>query len=108
MSFAMTPEQIRAQTKTITRRFGWWFLKPGDQVRGVEKSMGLKKGEKVVQLALIQIVSTRGAPLNSITQADVIKEGFPGWSPTQFVEMLVEHYRVDPAATVNRIEFEYL
>ena len=43
MSFAMTTEQIRARTKTVTRRFGWWFLKAGDQVWAVEKAMGLKK-----------------------------------------------------------------
>ena len=44
MSFALTTEQFKARTKTVTRRFGWWFLKPGDVVRGVEKAMGLKPG----------------------------------------------------------------
>lgn len=43
MSFAMTTDQIREQSKTVTRRFGWWFLKSGDVVCGVEKAMGLKK-----------------------------------------------------------------
>ena len=108
MSFAMTTDQIRAQTKTVTRRFGWWFLKPGDEVRGVEKTMGLKKGEKIKPLAMVRVVSTRPEPLNAITQDDVIKEGFPDWTPAQFIQMLVDHYKVDPAATVNRIEFEYL
>ncbi|MEJ1438491.1 MAG: ASCH domain-containing protein [Candidatus Sedimenticola sp. (ex Thyasira tokunagai)] len=108
MSFAMTTDQIKAQTKTVTRRFGWWFLKPGDVVRGVEKAMGLKKGEKVKQLAMVRIVSTRPEPLNAITQEDVIREGFPDWTPSQFIQMLVDHYKIDPAKTVNRIEFEYL
>ena len=45
MSFAMTTEAVRNQTKTVTRRFGWWFLKPGDMVQPVEKAMGLRKGE---------------------------------------------------------------
>ena len=108
MSFAMTTAQIRARTKTITRRFGWWFLKPGDIVRGVEKAMGLQKGEKIKPLALVRIVSTRPEPLNAITQADVINEGFPDLMPEQFVQMLVEHYKVAPSAIVNRIKFEYL
>jgi hypothetical protein len=30
MSFALTTEQIRVQKKTVTRRLGWEFLKPGD------------------------------------------------------------------------------
>jgi hypothetical protein len=104
----MATDQIRAQTKTVTRRFGWWFLKPGDEVRGVEKAMGLKKGEKIKPLAMVRIVSTRAEPLNAITKEDVIKEGFPDWTPAQFIQMLVDHYKVDPDETVNRIEFEYL
>ena len=39
---------------------------------------------------------------------DVVLEGFPGWTPERFVAMLVQHYRVDPEETVNRIEFCYL
>ena len=104
----MTTDQIKARTKTVTRRFGWWFLTPGDVVRGVEKAMGLKKGEKIKPLAMVRIVSTGAEPLSAITQDDVIKEGFPDWTPEQFIQMLVDHYKVDPDATVNRIEFEYL
>ena len=33
MSFSMTTGPFRARTKTVTRRFGWWFLKPGDVVK---------------------------------------------------------------------------
>jgi hypothetical protein len=108
MSFAMTTEQFQQQTKTVTRRFGWRFLRPGDEVRGVRKTMGLKKGEKIDPLGMIRIVSTREEPLNEITHDDVVREGFPGWTPEQFVKMLVNHYRVDPTSEVNRIEFEYI
>ncbi len=107
MSFAMTTDQIKDRSKTVTRRFGWAFLKPGDEIRAVEKSMGLKKGEKIKRLAMIRVVSVRAEPLNDITQEDVDREGFPLWSPQQFVGMLVDHYKVDPSAIVNRIEFEY-
>lgn len=108
MSFAMTTDQVRAQTKTVTRRFGWWFLKAGDVVNGVEKAMGLQKGEKINRLCQIRVVSVRREPLNAITQDDVRREGFPDWTPEQFIQMLVDHYKIDPAANCNRIEFEYI
>lgn len=108
MSFAMTTEQVRARSKDVTRRFGWWFLKPGDIVNAVEKSMGLKKGETVVRLCQIRIVSTRGELLNQIKAEDMPREGFPEMNPEAFVQMLVDHYRCDPDSEVNRIEFEYL
>lgn len=104
----MTTPQFRARTKTVTRRFGWWFLKPGDVVRAVEKSRGLRKGEKIKPLGLIRILSTRAEPLAAISAEDVRREGYPDWTPEQFIDMLVRHYRADPAATVNRIEYEYL
>jgi len=108
MSCAMTTDQVVARTKTVTRRFGWKFLKPGDEIRLVRKAMGLKKGEKIEPLAMVRIVSTGLEPLNSITQEDVVKEGFPSWTPEQFVKMLCDHYGVGPLSEVNRIEFEYL
>lgn len=104
----MTTAQIRSRTKDVTRRFGWWFLKPGDQIQAVEKAMGLKPGEKVRRLGLIEVVSTRSEPLSAITKADVVREGFPEWTPEQFVQMLVDHYKVAPNESVNRIEFRYL
>jgi hypothetical protein len=109
MSFALTTEQVKAQTKFVTRRFGWWFLKPGDIVQPVEKAMGLKKGESIVKLGSpIEVVEAYGEPLNEITQLDVILEGFPTWTPDQFVEFLVRKYRCNPSATVNRIAFKYI
>lgn len=108
MSFAMTTEQFRRRTKTVTRRFGWWDLKPGDVVCGVEKAMGLKKGEKVRRLGLIRILSVRTEPLDAITQEDVALEGFPDWRPADFIAMICAHYRCEPDALINRIEFEYM
>jgi hypothetical protein len=109
MSFALTKEQVRNRTKTVTRRFGWWFLKRHDQVNAVEKSMGLKKGEQIIQLAEIRILSTRGEPLSAITPEDCIKEGFPELTPNEFVEMILKHYNIRYRdARCNRIEFEYI
>lgn len=108
MSVAMTTPQVRIQIKDMTRRFGWWFLKPGDVINLVEKSMGLQKGEKIVRICQVRVKSTRPEPLNAITQADVIREGFPHWTPEQFIQMLVDHYKIDPSKICNVIEFEYI
>ena len=108
MSCAMTTQQVIDEIKDVTRRFGWWFLKPGDKLWLVEKAMGLQKGEKINRLKLVEVVSTRPEPLNAITQDDVIREGFPDWTPQRFVQMLVDHYKIDPTKICNRIEFKYL
>lgn len=109
MSFAMTTEQVRNQTKTVTRRFGWWFLKPGDVVQPVEKAMGLQKGEKIKKIGgLVRIVSARKEPLNYIDDTDCAMEGFPDFTPEEFVHMLCTHYGCSREHPVNRIEFEYL
>lgn len=108
MSFAMTTEQYSNRTKTQTRRFGWWFLKPGEVLNGVEKAMGLKKGEKIVRLGQHRVVRTRSEPLNAISQADVIAEGFPNWTPEEFVDFLVSKSGKPRDEPVNVIEFEYL
>ena len=108
MSFALTTEQIRSQQKFVTRRFGWWFLKPGDVVQPVEKAMGLKKGESIAKLGCpIEIVEAYGEPLEAITQSDVILEGFPDWTPEQFVDFLAKKYRCQPYNVINRIAFKY-
>lgn len=116
MSFMLTKYQFRNRTKTVTRRIGWWNLKPGEIVMGVEKSQGLKKGEKIVQLGPIRILSTRREQLRRLTDeleygfAEVIKEGFAQlkW-PSAFVPFFcASHKGCTPETEVNRIEFEYL
>lgn len=37
MSYALTTNQARAQVKDITRRLGWWNVKPGDLIQQVVK-----------------------------------------------------------------------
>ena len=108
MSFSMTTYQFRARRKTVTRRFGWWFLKPGEVVMGVEKSQGLKKGENVVRLGPFRVLSTRAEPLNAITRAELRLEGFPDMTPAAFVAMMSGRSGKPPDAPVNRIEYEYL
>ena len=70
--------------------------------------MGLKKGEKVKKLKHILVIDVRREPLKYITKEDVIKEGFPDWTPLQFIQMYCKHNKVKPEDEVTRIEFEYL
>jgi hypothetical protein len=119
ISFMLTQQQIRARTKTVTRRVGWGALKAGDMLRGVEKGMGLKAGEKVKPLATIRVVSVRAEPLSAMTANldygfdECAKEGFgedPSlrW-PSEFVKFFCGSHRgCTPDTVVTRIEFEYV
>lgn len=108
MSFSMTTPQFVARTKTVTRRLGWWKLKPGDVLMGVEKAQGLKRGEKVRRLHAIRIVSVRAEPIWWIKPKECDKEGFPNLTPQDFLEMFCRANRCHAGTTVNRIEFEHL
>jgi len=119
ISFAKTKQQIRDRSKTVTRRFGWAFLKSGDILCGVEKGMGLKKGEQVVRLAMIDVVSVRRERVDAITQGDVVREGFPDLTPDQFIDDVLlkgakvpngegGHRPATRADICTRIEFGYL
>jgi hypothetical protein len=109
MSFMLTTEQVRNRTKTVTRRTGWSFLKPGDIVNAVEKGMGIKKGQKVTRICQIRIKSIRwGEPLYYITKDECIKEGFHEMEPDDFIDMFIRHNKVWAGCPVNRIEFEYI
>ena len=105
MSFMLTTKQFKDKTKTVTRRNGWKHLKVGDFVQGCEKCQGLKKGEKLNKLGVIQILKTEFEPLNAITKSDCIKEGFPNMTPAEFVTFYCKHNKCEPTTPVNRIEF---
>ena len=112
MSFAMTTDAVIARTKTVTRRTGWKFLKRGDLIRPMRKTMGLKKGEKIEPLldGCIRVTSVRRQMLPSVRNlpGECEKEGFPDWSADQFINMLCEHYGCDDSTFFTRIEFEYV
>lgn len=123
MSFALTTDQIRNQTKTVTRRHGWLFLKAGDVVQPVVKAQGLKKGERLQTIGgPIRIESVRREPLRKLLTdieyglREVQREGFAhhpavwGW-PSAFVEF---YRNAQPASArpsleddITRIEFSY-
>lgn len=115
MSFFLTQHQVRDQSKTVTRRLGWDFLKPGDIVNACVKCQGLGKGGKIERICQIKIKSTRNELLCEMSNRErgygrfeVIHEGFPEKTAAQFVEMFCEHMNCGPRSIVNRIEFEYV
>lgn len=119
MSFMLTTDQVRHRIKRVTRRLGWRTLKVGDLLRGVEKGMGLKAGEKVVVLATIRVTDVRQEPLRRMLDdvdygfKECILEGFGEhptlqW-PSEFVAFFCQSHRdCTPTMDVTRIEFEYV
>lgn len=109
ISFAITTKQFQNRSKTVTRRMGWKHLKVGDELRGVKKAMGLRKGEKIEVLGTIKIVDVRFEPLNAITQHDVILEGFPEMNCSEFIDMFCKsHKGCTPDTVITRIEYKYV
>lgn len=113
ISFALTTDQFKRRTKTVTRRKGWWFLNPGDVLNGCVKCMGLKPGEKIEKLGRIAILDTKPEPLCAMHKEpygsrEAAREGFPEMTGSEFVEMFCGHMRCDEQFVVNRIEYEYL
>lgn len=114
MSFSLTTQQFRDRKKWVTRRLKWDNLASGDVLMGVEKAMGLKPGEKIVRLGLIQIVSVRREPLQLMIDdpiygvEEAYKEGFPDLTGAQFVEMFCKHMKCEPSFAPNRIEYDYV
>ena len=107
ISFNMTIQQIKTMKKTVTRRKGWLFLKVGDLLQGVEKAMGLKKGEKIQKLSVVKVTSIRRERVDAITEADVIREGFESFSTGRFIALYCNANSCKPSDLCTRIEFEY-
>lgn len=109
MSVAFTEDAVRARAKTVTRRKGWKFVKPGDELALCRKVMGRKKGEPLVRIVNVRVLSVRREPLYRITADDVAREGFPGMSRAEFVRLFfVEAQGMSVTDEVTRIEWEYL
>lgn len=117
ISFALTTSQFLDGSKTVTRRMGWLRLKIGDVLCAVEKSQGLKRGEKVKRLGTIRVVDIRREPLMRMLDdidygiSETAKEGFasphPCWRPSVFAEFFCDTHKDCRFTTeLTRIEFE--
>jgi hypothetical protein len=105
ISFALTTRQFRDGSKDVTRRLGWKKLKAGERLQAVRKAMGLKHGEHVEKLGVIEVVSVRRERLDAINGVECIREGFEDLTPDEFVSMFCEHMGCKPSRKVTRIEF---
>ena len=114
MSVSMTEQAVRDRTKTVTRRKGWMFLKPGDRVTLCRKVMGRKPGEPLERIAEVEIVSVRREPLRDVAAAgELTAEGFPEWELDDFGSLaFIERYfrpqGIGPCDDVTRVEWRYL
>jgi len=108
MSVALSTAQVRCRSKTVTRRAGWLMLAPGDQLTLCPKVRGRRRGEPLERILTVEVVSVRRERLDTITVADVIAEGFPDMTPSQFVESFcTTHKGITSASEVTRIEWAY-
>ena len=113
ISFALTTDQIRKQTKTVTRRLGWKHVKVGDVLNACVKCMGIKPGESIERLGQIRVVDVKREPLSRMERTvygskEAAREGFPSMNGAEFVAMFCEHMKCTPDTEVTRIEFEYV
>jgi hypothetical protein len=109
MSFALTEAQMLARTKTVTRRLRWRQARRGMLLQPIRKGQGLKAGESVVRLGYpIRVTDVRQERLDAITPEEVVREGFPDWTPAQFIEMFTGANVCPPHQLVTRIGFEYM
>lgn len=113
ISFALTTQQVRNRSKTVTRRIGWKDLKPGTLLMACEKVMG-RQGKPLVRLAVIVVTSVERQQLGVMCHAEqygnreAIKEGFPNMRGDQFVKMFCNSMGCEWSTEVTRIEFRYL
>jgi len=107
MSFSATIEQMRAGTKTVTRRLdakGYWMrvLEPGSLICAVEKGQGLQKGESIRRIGVIEIVRVERQPLQDIRRyrlrgrSETIAEGFESMTAGEFERLFCRINRCDP------------
>ena len=108
MSVALTTEQVRNRTKTVTRRTGWLMLKAGDELTLCPKARGRRQGEPLERIVTVTVTSVRRERLDAVTPADVAAEGFPQMSPEQFVRFFCgTHPDIAPGSVITRIEWRY-
>ena len=107
LSCFLTQAQVRDRSKTVSRRIGWGWASPGQIVRIVVKGQGLKPGEKIQPMAIVEFLSVTREPLSAITADDVVREGFPAMTPAEFVAMFCHHMGTTPDQEITRLEWRY-
>jgi hypothetical protein len=107
ISFSLTEPQLVDGSKDVTRRLGWQHTREGDELVALRKGMGLKKGERQVVLGTVVVRRVSRERLDTITAAEVRREGFPGMTPDAFVSLFCKANKCSAQAIVTRIEFTF-
>lgn len=132
MSVTLTEQAVVERRKTVTRRLGWYrdkngrvLLRVGDRLTLCRKVMGRKKGDPLVRLAEVEVVSVRRVPLCDISPDEIVREGVDPaviiaatggpWDsdtgqpdPTAWVRWFCDEMGVCAYDLVTRIEWRYL
>lgn len=108
ISVALTTEQVRRREKTVTRRRGWLFVKVGDLLQPVDRTMGFKRGERPTKIGgPVRVVNVSRESLYFVSPDECRLEGFPELTPSQFAELYCAANGGDDKQTVTRIEWRY-
>lgn len=125
MSVSLTEAAVRNRRKTVTRRLGWRFLKPGDRLTLCRKVQGRRADEPLVRLAEVEVTDVRRESLAAIDAADIVREGVPArvFTPAiggihephcpdcrraNWIGWFARTMGCDPYDEVTRIEWRYL
>lgn len=115
MSVAYTEQAVVERRKTVTRRAGWSYLRPGDRITLCRKVMGRKADEPLVRICDVEVVSVRRERLSLMTEhraygiAECDREGFPDLNPETFIQRyFTDAQKISPDAEVTRVEWRYL
>jgi hypothetical protein len=106
MSVAYTTPQVVARIKTQTRRVGWRMLEAGDELTLCPKVMG-RKGAPLERIVTVEVTEVRREPLAVISAEDVAREGFPDWTPADFIDFFVATFRVPSSTELTVISWRY-
>jgi hypothetical protein len=112
ISVALTEDAVVRRAKTVTRRLGWLNLRPGTRLSLVRKAMGRRRRdgslEPLVYLGEVEVVAVRRERLDAVDAADVAREGFPDWTPAEFVAFFTSHMRCPADTEVTVITWKYI
>jgi len=111
MSVAFTEQAVVERRKTVTRRKGWLFVKPGDRLTLCRKVMGRKRrGRGHQRSALCAVAGPYATDQNGGTiWPELIAEGFPDMNPSEFmIRYFINAQGIGAMDDVTRIEWRYL
>jgi hypothetical protein len=94
ISFALTTDQVRSRTKTVTRRLGWKDLKPGTLLQPVVKAQGIPKGGKVEKIGGLIRVTGRAPRIAWYQPRRLRARGLPGLAPVRVPRDVCQAQRV--------------